>query len=138
MTDTAVTFEYDPPSAEEMARRIAAAHVWLVAETDGEVVGYAYGGPFGTRAAFNWTCEVSVYLAPGSRGKGLGRQLYTELLGQLRERGLHVAISGIALPNDASVALHESLGFRLVGVYEEVGYKFGEWHDLARYQLRLS
>ncbi|WP_018160667.1 GNAT family N-acetyltransferase [Smaragdicoccus niigatensis] len=138
VTDTAVTFEYEPPSAEELARRIEAAHVWLVAVENDTVLGYAYGGPFATRAAFARTCEVSVYLAPDARGKGLGRQLYTVLLERLRDNGLHVAISGIALPNDVSIALHTSFGFELVGIYREVGHKFNQWHDLARYQLRLG
>jgi phosphinothricin acetyltransferase len=138
VTDTAVTFEYEVPSTAEMGRRIDAAHVWLVAVDDDIVHGYAYGGPFAARAAFARTCEVSVYLAPEARGKGLGRQLYTVLLDQLRDRNLHVAISGIALPNDASIALHKGFGFELVGIYREVGYKFERWHDLARYQLRLG
>ena len=132
--ETAITFESDPPSAEEMARRIVAAnrgHAWLVVEDEGRVVGYAYGGPFHRRAAYRWACEVSVYLELGRRRTGGGRLLYTALLRRLTERGYRVALAGMTLPNEASVGLHRAMGFVEVGTYRRIGFKHGAWHDVA-------
>jgi L-amino acid N-acyltransferase YncA len=134
VTDTVITFELEPPSAEEMAGRIAEAnrkHAWLVLEDGGRVVGYAYGGPFAPRAAYRWACEVSVYLEPGRRRTGGGRMLYEALLDRMTERGYRVAVGGMTLPNDASEALHRALGFEPVGTYRRIGYKHGAWHDVA-------
>ena len=106
VTDTAITFELDPPSSAEMAERIAAAtcsHAWLVLEDGTSVVGYAYGGTFNARLAYRWACEVSVYLEPGLRRTGGGRALYEALLPRLAQRGFRVAVAGMTLPNDASV-----------------------------------
>ncbi len=131
---TAVSFEVDPPSLEEMRRRIADAqrsHAWLVLEVDDRVVGYAYGGPFKDRAAYRWSCEVSVYLEPGRRRAGGGRALYTALLTRLAERGYRTAVAGMTLPNEASVALHRSLGFQPIGTYRRIGWKHGRWHDVT-------
>ena len=138
VSDTAISFEVDPPSAEEMAARIAAAHVWLVAIEDGEVAGFAYAGEFKSRAAYARTCEVSVYLARDRTGRGIGRALYTELLQRLTDRGFHVAVAIIALPNDASEALHRAFGFEPAGVLRGVGFKCGEWHDVAYLQRTLA
>ena len=138
--DTAVTFELEPPSIVEMAARIAAAqrsHAWLVAEDDGRLLGYAYGGQFKSRAAYRFTCEVSVYLAPGQSGRGLGRALYTVLLPQLAQRGFRQAVAGMTLPNAASEGLHRSFGFEPVGTFRDVGWKFERWHDVAFLQLSL-
>ena len=140
VTDTAVTFESDPPSASEMTSRIAAAqarHAWLVLEQDGAVVGFAYGGDFRTRPAYAWTCEVSVYLPPGRTGSGGGRMLYDALLGRLRDRGVRTAVAAMTLPNDASVRLHRATGFAPVGTFERVGWKHGAWHDVAWVQRSL-
>src|SRR3954453_6293754 len=137
VTDTAVSFEEEPPSADEMAGRIAAAHDWLVLEDEGRVVGYAYAGTFHARAAYRWACEVSVYLAQGFSRRGGGRALYAELLPRLKARGFRVAIAGMTLPNDGSVGLHRALGFEPVGTYRRIGFKFGEWHDVAWTQLML-
>jgi phosphinothricin acetyltransferase len=139
--DTAITFETDPPSVAEMARRIAAAcntHAWLVVEDEGGVFGYACGGPFHARAAYRWACEVSVYLERGRRRTGAGRALYTELLSRLTERGFRVAVGGMTLPNDASVGLHRAMGFEPVGIYRRIGYKHGAWHDVAWTQRILA
>jgi phosphinothricin acetyltransferase len=139
--DTAISFESEPPSVKEMADRIARAcerHAWLVAEEDGRVVGYAYGGPFAPRAAYRWACEVSVYVERGRRRTGAGRKLYEALLERLRERGYRTAMGGMTLPNDASAGLHRALGFELVGVYRRVGYKHGAWHDVAWTQRMLA
>jgi L-amino acid N-acyltransferase YncA len=145
--DTAISFESEPPSAEEMAARIAAAqraHAWLVLEdegrdeVDGDVVGYAYGGPFMTRAAYQWATAVSVYLDPARHRSGGGRALYEGLFERLAARGHRTALAGIALPNDASVGLHRALGFEPVGTYRRVGWKLGRWHDVAWYQRPLT
>src|SRR5450759_4559462 len=113
VTDTAITFEIDPPPAAEMAERIATAtrtHAWVVLEDDGSVVGYAYGGPYKSRAAYRWSCEVSVYLERGRRRTGGGRALYDALFLRLAERGFRTAVAGMTLPNDGSVGLHHAMG----------------------------
>lgn len=141
VTDTAITFETEPPRAEEMAGRIAAAqrtHAWLVLTDGGRVVGYAYGGPFKARAAYRWSCEVSVYLEAGRRRTGGGRALYTALLARLAARGYRTAVAGMTLPNDASVGLHRAMGFEAVGTYRRIGWKHGAWHDVAWTQRALA
>jgi L-amino acid N-acyltransferase YncA len=139
--ETAISFESEPPAAEDMARRIAdaqRAHAWLVLETDGEVMGYAYGGPFMARAAYQWATTVSVYLEQGRRRTGGGRALYEALLDRLAACGHRTALAGIALPNEASIGLHLALGFEPVGTYRRVGWKHGRWHDVAWYQRGLG
>jgi L-amino acid N-acyltransferase YncA len=141
VTDTAITFESEPPSAAEMAARIAAAqrsHAWLVLENDGRVVGYAYGSVWKTRAAYRWACEVSAYLEPGRRRTGGGRMLYEALLERLSARGFRVAIAGMTLPNAASVGFHRAMGFEPVGTYRRIGFKHGAWHDVAWTQRTLA
>jgi L-amino acid N-acyltransferase YncA len=138
VTDSAVSFETEPPSAPEMAARIAASHLWLVLEDAGRVVGYAYAGRFAPRAAYRWACEVSVYLEAGRRRTGGGRALYGALLPRLAERGFRVAVAGMTLPNDASVGLHRAMGFEPVGTYRRIGYKHGAWHDVAWTQRMLA
>ncbi|WP_125776982.1 arsinothricin resistance N-acetyltransferase ArsN1 family B [Antribacter gilvus] len=138
--DTWVSFESEPPDADEMAHRIETyqqRHAWLVAELDGRVVGYAYATPYAARAAYRWSVETSVYLAPDARGQGAGRRLYEALFTRLRRRGYRRIVTGVALPNDASVRLHESLGFRQVGTFERIGWKLGGWRDVTRFQLDL-
>ena len=141
VTDTAITFEYDPPSAAEMARRIAAsqrAHAWLVLEEEGRVVGYAYAGPFKERVAYRWSAEVSVYLEPGRRRNGSGRLLYEALFARLTERGFRTLVAVMTLPNDASEGLHRALGFEPVGTVRRVGWKHGEWRDVAWAQRSIG
>jgi L-amino acid N-acyltransferase YncA len=141
VTDTAISFETEPPPAAEMARRIAAArrtHAWLVAEDEGRVVGYAYGVPFRPRAAYRWACEVSVYLELGRRRTGAGRALYEALLARLADRGYRTALAGMTLPNEASVGLHRALGFEPVGTFRRVGFKHERWHDVAWTQRTLA
>ena len=141
VTGTAVSFESEPPSTDEMARRIAAAtatHAWLVLEVDGRVVGWASGGPFRARPAWRWTCEVSVYVEPGRQGAGVGRALHEALLARLAERGYRTAVAAVTLPNEASSALHRSLGFTPVGTLRRVGWKAGQWHDVAWVQRPLT
>jgi phosphinothricin acetyltransferase len=141
VTDTAITFELEPPSAAEMAHRIATAshaHAWFVADHAGRVVGYAYGGRFNPRAAYRWACEVSVYVELGRRRTGAGRALYEALLARLAERGYRIAVAGMTLPNEASVGLHRAMGFEPVGTYRRIGYKHGSWHDVAWVQRVLA
>jgi len=138
VTDTVISFEEEPPSADEMAKRIAGSHLWLVAEDDGgQVVGYAYAAPFHPRAAYRWSVEVSVYLGPEARGRGIGKRLVSELVDRLREMGFVNAFGGTALPNPASERLLQSLGFEQVAVQKHVGFKFDAWHDVSWRQLRL-
>jgi phosphinothricin acetyltransferase len=138
---TPISFEERPPDALEMEARIsrcAATHPWLVAEEGGEVVGYAYARQHLERAAYRWAADVSVYLAANRRGEGLGRSLYERLFVHLRRQNFQIACAGITLPNDASVRLHESLGFIQVGVSPRIGWKSGSWHDVSWWQLELE
>ncbi len=140
VTDSWVSFELDAPDAEEMASRIAGvldSHDWLVAERDGAVLGYAYGSGHRTRAAYQTSCDVAVYVDPGQARQGIGRALYEALLPRLKARKIHAAFAGIALPNEASIALHRAVGFEPVGTYREVGWKMGGWRDVAWFQRLL-
>ena len=137
---SAISFEADPPAAEEMAGRIDAAlpfAPWLVCADGERLLGYAYASRHRERAAYRWCVDVSVYVREGCRGAGVGRALYTSLLALVRLQGFFAAHAGITLPNEASVRLHESLGFRPVGVYPRVGFKRGRWHDVGWWQLEL-
>ncbi len=137
---TAISFELDPPSAAEMAGRIEAnlrTAPWLACDQDGVLAGYAYASRHRERAAYRWSVDVSVYVRDRFRRGGVGRALYTSLLELLRLQGFHAAHAGITLPNAASVGLHETLGFRPVGVYPQVGFKLGRWHDVGWWQLPL-
>lgn len=138
---TSISFELEPPSLEEFAGRITQArerHEWLVAERDGAVVGYAYATTFRARAAYRFACESSVYVAEGERGHRTGERLMRELVERLRAQGFAQVIAGATLPNPASAALHERLGFRAVGRFEGVGHKFGAWHAVGFWQLDLT
>lgn len=138
---SAVSFEERAPGEAEMAARIeryGVSHAWLVAEWEGEVVGYAYATAFNERWAYRWSTSVSVYVAEGAAGQGVGRALYAALFDRLRERGFRTACAGITLPNAASEALHARLGFELVGVNREIGWKNDVWHDVGWYQLELA
>jgi len=141
VTNTIVTFEEEPIPVPDMARRmeqVAAASLdWLVAELDRRVIGYAYAGRWHTRAAYRFSTEVTVYLDSEHVGKGVGSQLYAALFPQLRARGIHAVLGGIALPNAASVALHERCGLEKVAHLREVGFKFGRWIDVGYWQRTL-
>lgn len=140
MTESWVSFELDAPGTEEMARRIAqfgTSHAWLVAEAGGAVAGYAYGSPHRSRAAYASSCDVAVYVDPARARRGIGRALYAALFPLLAAKGSHAAFAGIALPNAASVGLHETMGFTQVGVYREVGWKLGGWRDVGWWQRLL-
>lgn len=137
-----ISFEEVAPDAPEMAERMRSTLVrtpWLVAEEDGGlVVGYAYASEHRQRAGYRWSVDISAYVDSGWHGRGVGKALYAELLRMLRRQGFVNVYAGIALPNPASVALHESIGMRLIGVYERVGFKLGAWRDVAWYGMRLA
>jgi L-amino acid N-acyltransferase YncA len=140
VVETAVSFEMEPPTAEEMRRRMVTTlerFPWLVFDDAGAVAGYAYAGRFRDRVAYQWTAEVTVYTHPDRRRHGVGRALYAELLRLLELQGICTVVGGITLPNAASVGLHEAMGFRPVGVFEKVGFKFGAWHDVGFWQQEL-
>jgi L-amino acid N-acyltransferase YncA len=136
-----VSFETAVPSVDEFAARVQKAlggWAWLVAETADGVAGYAYGTRWRERPAYSRTVETSVYLSAEFQGRGIGRALYRALLEDLTAKNFHTAVAGIALPNDASEALHRALGFEKVGVFRAVGRKFGAWHDVAWWQRSLA
>ena len=137
---TAVSFETETPSVQAFADRIDKAlngWAWLVAEEDGQCVGYAYGGPHRERAAYRWSTETSAYIRAGWQGKGLGKMLYQALFERLAERGYCNALAVVVVPNDASVALHRAVGFEAVGVFKRGGHKFDTWHDVMWLQRAL-
>jgi L-amino acid N-acyltransferase YncA len=140
--NTVVTFEEEAVSAADMAGRIAEALglslPWLVAEVDGAIAGYAYARRWRPRSAYRYSAETTIYLERGYEGRHIGSTLYSALLPLLRERGIHVAIGGVALPNDASIALHEKLGFERVATFRQVGFKHDKWVDVAYWQLVLK
>ena len=139
--NTVVTFEEEPVSAQAMASRIADIQAlslpFLLAEIENAIVGYAYATKWKVRSAYRHSVEITIYLEHGRQRLGVGSMLYSELLHILRERGIHVAIGGAALPNEASVALHEKLGFEHVGTFRQVGFKHGRWVDVAYWQRVL-
>lgn len=139
--DTIVTFEEDAITSEDMRGRVreveARGFPWLVAERAGQVLGYAYATPWKQRSAYRFSVESTVYLGADSTGRGLGSALYAELIRLLEPMGVHAVVGGISLPNAASVALHEKLGFRKVAHFSEVGRKFERWIDVGYWQLTL-
>jgi phosphinothricin acetyltransferase len=139
--DTAVSFEVEPPTVAEMGGRITttlARWPWLVCADGGAVAGYAYASAHRDRAAYQWSADVTVYVAPSHHRRGVGRACYTALLRIVRLQGFHTAYAGITLPNAGSVGLHETLGFTPVAVYREVGFKLGAWRDVGWWRLALA
>ncbi len=139
--DTAISFETEPPSEEEFRGRVRATlevGLWLLCEAGGSVLGYAYAGRFHARHAYQWTVEVTAYVNADHHRKGVGLGLYTSLLGCLALQGFRRAVGVIALPNPASVGLHERMGFAPAGVLRAVGYKHGRWHDVGWWQRVLG
>ena len=141
VAQTIITFEEEPVSASDMRQRItdvqSASLPWLVAERDETVVGYAYATKWRARKAYRFSTEVTVYLVPNLSGRGIGSILYANLLTALRQRNVRAAMGGIALPNQASIALHEKCGFKKVAHFEQVGFKFNRWIDVGYWQLIL-
>jgi L-amino acid N-acyltransferase YncA len=141
VADTAISFELAPPDAAEMQARIAkvlAMFPWLVWEAAGGVEGYAYASRHRDRDAYQWSVDVGIYVTASAQRKGVGRALYTDLLPQVAAQGVHSVYAGISLPNAGSIGLHEAMGFRPIGVYREVGYKHGAWHDVGWWGLTLG
>lgn len=142
VSESATSFEIEPPDAAAMARRIQEQRErfpWLVFEAGGAVLGYAYASPHrAARKAYQWCVETSVYIHPRARRCGVGRALYGALFDLLKRQGFVNAYAGVTLPNPASLGLHQSLGFAPIGVYPRIGFKFGRWHDVAWMQLRLQ
>lgn len=140
VSTSAISFEIEPPSESEMKVRMASVlsfAPWLVYENHGEILGFVYASKHRDRAAYLWSVDVAVYIYQNSRRQGVARALYTSLFEALRLQGFYAAHAGIALPNPGSVGLHESLGFRKIGVYPAVGFKLGSWHDVGWWQLPL-
>jgi L-amino acid N-acyltransferase YncA len=139
--NTIVTFEEEPVSAAEMARRItetlSAGFPWFVGEEDGRILGYAYAGKWKSRCSYRYSVEATVYLDPAATGRGLGTQLYSALIEVFRNTRIHAIIGGVALPNAASTALHEKLGFKKCAHFTQVGWKFDQWIDVGYWELLL-
>ncbi|MGA8039571.1 MAG: N-acetyltransferase family protein [Acidimicrobiia bacterium] len=136
-----VSFEIEPPGPEEMGRRLdvgSKTHPWVVMVDGPDLIGYAYAGRHRSRPGYTWSVETSVYVAPRSRGQGVGKELYSSLTRQCREWGYVSAFAGIALPNAASERLHESSGFVQIAVFPRVGFKAGRWWDVGWWYLSLS
>ena len=142
VVNTAITFDLEPVSIEERREwfdqfALSGSHQLLVAEEDGKVVGYAGSFRFRMRCAYDTTVETTLYCAPEAVGRGIGSALYTALFEALRDEDLHVAIAAIAVPNPASIVLHERFGFAFVGQLHEIGRKFDRYWDVAWYERRL-
>ena len=138
---TPISFETEPPDAQEFERRIAkvlTAHPWLVCEHEGNVTGYAYASRHHERAAYQWSVDTSVYIHSDFRRRGVGQALYTSLFSILVGQGFYNAYAGITLPNPGSVGLHESVGFKRLCIYRNVGYKLGSWYDVGWWELALQ
>jgi L-amino acid N-acyltransferase YncA len=135
--ETAISWEIEVPTVAEMAARIAAAHEWLVLESDGQIVGFAYGHALNRLPAYQWSVETGIYVGVGRYRAGGGSKLYTALLRRLAERGYRRAFAGITQPNEASNGFHRYFGFRDAGLYHRVEWKHGRWHDVAWMQVDL-
>jgi phosphinothricin acetyltransferase len=134
---TPISFELEPPNVEEMRGRlekVLGQYPWVLCEDGSEVLGYAYATQHRERAAYRWSVDTAVYVRQGQQRRGVGRALYTSLLAVLPLQGYVNAYAGVTLPNPASVGLHEAMGFEPVGVYQQVGFKCGTWHDVAWFQ----
>ncbi len=138
--ETPVSFEEQPPDAQEMTNRITEItkkYPYLIAELDGRVIGYAYGTKFHARASYRWSVEIAIYLEQSCRRRGIGRTLCNRLLPLLTAQGFAVAYAGITLPNPFSTGLFEALGFTRVALFHGCGFKFGAWHDVGTWELPL-
>jgi L-amino acid N-acyltransferase YncA len=139
--DTPISLEEEPPTPGEIADRIETTtrtHPWLVAQDSDELIGYAYATRHRERACYRWATDVTVYVTPNRQRGGVGRALYEALFDRLANQGFRIACAGITLPNPASVGLHEAVGFEPVGIYRNIGWKFGAWHDVGWWQRSLD
>ena len=138
--NTTITFEEAHVSVGEFAKRIqdvSAAYPWLVAEVDGDIIGYGYACTWKPRSAYRYCVESTMYLAQAAMGRGYGTALYQQLIDELRKRDVHSILAGIATPNEPSFALHKKLGFEQVGLFKQVGKKFSQWLDVTYWELIL-
>jgi len=141
VSDTAVTFDEEIPTAAAMSHKIddiVKMYPFLVAQQGDQIVGYAYASPFRPRASFRWTVEVTVYVNAANQRQGIGRSLYEVLLPTLTKHGFVTAYAVITLPGLASVAMHEAFGFKRIAVFQKVGFKLGQWHDVGYWERRLN
>ena len=141
ITDSPVSFEMEVPSIEEFGARmdkIQEKLPWIVAVEGNKVLGYAYASDHRSRYAYRWTKELSVYVHPDARGKKLGTRLYDELIERLKTLEVNMVLAGITLSQKESIAFHEKYGFKLVGVYHSIGYKFNQWHDVGWWELNIG
>lgn len=138
MRDTAISFEYETPDGDEFRRRIADSLIWLIAERDDDVIGFAYASRHRERAAYLWAADAAVYIRSGAQRRGVGGLLYQELFKRARAGGLRTMCAGVTQPNEASNRFHEAMGFDGVGTYRNVGWKADAWHDVTWYQLDLT
>lgn len=139
--ETVITFEETEVDTEEIKNRIhsvTSKYPWLVYEDHGEVIGYAYATEWRTRSAYRFTAESAIYLKPNQSQKGIGTQLYQELLNRLKQQDIHVVMGVLTLPNPQSVKLHEKFGFKKAAHFPEVGFKFGQWVDVGYWQLTFD
>lgn len=137
---TAVSFEYNVPTKEEMETRIknvSSKYPWIVFEEGNEILGYVYASKHRERSAYRWSVDVSIYIKEGCHGRGIGKALYTALFQILKYQGYYNAYAGIGLPNEKSVGIHEYFGFKQIALYSKVGYKFGKWYDTGWWELSL-
>lgn len=138
---TAISFEIEAPTAEIMAARVITTlgtHPWLVADCGGQIVAYAYAGKHRERPAYRWTVDTTIYVDMAAHRRGIGRTLYGVLLDILRQQGFRSAFAEIVLPNAASVCLHETVGFKAVGIHKDIGFKLGRWHDIGYWRMGLA
>jgi L-amino acid N-acyltransferase YncA len=141
ITDGVISFELTPPDAREISRRmlvIQRQYPWLVYEESKTVLGYVYASVHNERAAYRWSVDVTAYIRGDAHRRGIGRALYSALFEILVLQGYRTACAGITLPNTASVQMHAAMGFKEVGIYHDVGYKFGKWHDVGWYERSLA
>lgn len=139
--ETAISFESEPPDIETFRQRVstyAEQSPWLVATTEGQIVGYAYGTAHRSRGSYQWNQEVTVYVSPSHQRKGIARLLYQKLLDLLKEMGFYKALAVITLPNDASIRFHEDFGFQHIGDMKKIGFKFGRWYTTSWWDKDLQ
>lgn len=139
--NTSISFEYDLPTLEQFAGRvndILKTHPWLVCIHQDQLAGYAYAGPHRSREAYQWSTELSVYIAENYQKMGIAKALYQVLVKGLKLQGFHTGLAGITLPNEASIKFHESFGFSPIGTYHNVGFKFGRWHSVGWWEYQLT
>lgn len=140
VTDTSVTFEYEVPSEIEFEDRIKSIqkkYPWIVCEINNDIVGYAYASPFNERTAYDWSVDLSIYVNPEYHGRKIGKALYYALIEILKLQGFYNAVSLVTIPNKKSEILHKSFGFKEIGIYKNIGYKFNSWYDVKWYGLKI-